>query len=57
MSKIIISETSCLIILNKIGELDLLRQFYNSVTITNEILLEYGDQLPTWIEVQQAKDQ
>jgi len=46
-----------LIILNKIGELDLLRQLYNSVTITPDILLEYGEQLPDWIEVQKAKDQ
>lgn len=57
MPKIIISDTSCLIILNKIGELDLLRQLYNKVTITHDILLEYGEQLPDWIEVQQAKDQ
>lgn len=57
MPKIIISDTSCLIILNKIGELDLLRQLYNTVTITQDILLEYGEQLPDWIEVQQAKDQ
>ena len=39
------------------GELDLLHQIYNTVTITQDILLEYGEQLPGWIEVQQAKDQ
>jgi predicted nucleic acid-binding protein len=27
------------------------------VTITQDILLEYGEQLPDWIEVQQANDQ
>jgi len=43
-NKIIISDTSCLIILNKIGELALLRQIYNTVTITQDILLEYGEQ-------------
>ena len=57
MPKIIISDTSCLIILNKIGELDLLRQIYGTVTVTQDILLEYGEQLPDWIEVQQVKDQ
>jgi predicted nucleic acid-binding protein len=57
MPKIIISNTSCLIILNKIGELDLLCQLYNTVTITRDILLEFGEQLLDWIEVQQAKDQ
>lgn len=56
MPKIIISDTSCLIILSKIGELDLLRQLYNTVTITQDIWLEYGEQLPDWIEVQRAND-
>ncbi len=56
MPKIIISDTSCLIILTKIGELDLLRQLYNTVTITQDILLEYGEDLPDWILVQQPKD-
>jgi predicted nucleic acid-binding protein len=57
MPKVIISDTSCLIILTKIGELDLLRQLYKTVTITQDILLEYGEHLPDWIEVLQAKDQ
>ena len=57
MLKLIISDTSCLIILDKIRELDLLRQLYNTVTITQDILLEYGEKLPDWIEVQQANDQ
>lgn len=56
MPKIIISDTSCLIILNKIGELDLLRQLYKKVTITQDILFEYGESLPDWVEVQEAKD-
>jgi len=56
MPKVIISDTSCLIILTKIGELDLLRQLYKTVTITQDILLEYGEPLPDWIEVLQAKD-
>jgi predicted nucleic acid-binding protein len=53
MPKVIISDTSCLIILNKIGELDLLRHLYKTVTISQDILLEYGEHLPDWIEVQQ----
>jgi len=56
MPNIIISDTSCLIILTKIGELDLLHQLYKTVTITNDILMEYGEQLPDWIEVQQTND-
>jgi len=56
MPKVIISDTSCLIILTKIGELDLLRQLYKTVTITQDILLECGENLPDWIEVQHVKD-
>ncbi|MFW5889947.1 MAG: hypothetical protein ACOCTO_01005 [Marinilabiliaceae bacterium] len=57
MPKVIISDTSCLIILTKIGELDLLRQLYKTVTITHDIFLEYGEDLPVWIEVDHVKDQ
>lgn len=56
MPNVVISDTSCLIILTKIKELDLLRQLYKTVIITQDILLEYGEHLPDWIEVQQAKD-
>jgi predicted nucleic acid-binding protein len=56
MPKVIISDTSCLIILTKIGEIDLLRQLYKTVTITQDISLEYGENLPDWFEVQQFKD-
>ncbi len=56
MPKLIISDTSCLIILSIIGELDLLRRLYKTVTITQDILLEYGEIVPDWIEVQQVKD-
>jgi predicted nucleic acid-binding protein len=51
MPNVIISDTSCLIILTKIEELDLLRQLYNKVTITQEIFIEFGEQIPDWIEV------
>jgi predicted nucleic acid-binding protein len=57
MPKVIISDTSCLIILSKIGGLDILRQLYTTVTITKEILLEFGDNLPDWVTVQHGSDQ
>ncbi len=56
MRKIIISDTSCIIILNKIGELDLLRKVYGSVTTTIEIAKEFGDILPKWFEIVSVKD-
>lgn len=55
MHKVIISDTSCLIILNKIGELDLLKKLYKKVAITKDILSEYGENLPEWIEVHKIK--
>jgi predicted nucleic acid-binding protein len=36
----IISDTSCLIILKKIDQLDLLQQLYKTVAITHEIATE-----------------
>jgi predicted nucleic acid-binding protein len=56
MHKTIISDTSCLIVLNNIGELDLLRQTYSQITTTPEVAEEYGDILPAWIEIIAAKN-
>ena len=46
MPKTIISDTSCLIILTNIGELDLLRRTYGSIVTTVEIAIEFGEPLP-----------
>ncbi len=56
MPKVIIADTSCLIVLTKIGELDLMHKLYQRVTITHDVLLEYGLDLPSWMEVQQVND-
>lgn len=56
MHKIVISDTSCLILLNKIGELDLLRKVYDSVSTTPEIAKEFLEQLPDWINIESVKD-
>jgi predicted nucleic acid-binding protein len=56
MSKIIISDTSCLIILDKIGQLDLLQQLFETVVITPEIQEEFGEVLPDWITVQNVQN-
>ena len=42
MHKIVISDTSCLILFHKIGELDLLRKVYDSVSTTPEIAQEFS---------------
>ena len=56
MPKTIISDTSCLILLTNIGELDLLHKLYGQIITTNDIADEYGDQLPYWVEIKDVKD-
>lgn len=52
MQKTIISDTSCLILLDKIGELDLLHKLFQTVSITPEIAKEYDHSLPEWLVVE-----
>lgn len=56
MHKIIISDTSCLILLSKINELEILQKVYSKVTITPEISFEFGEHLPPWVEIIPVKD-
>lgn len=56
MHKIVISDTSCLILFHKIGELDLLRKVYDSVSTTPEIAQEFSEELPDWIIIESVKD-
>lgn len=53
MQKVIVSDTSCLILFYKIGELDLLNKVFDQITITNTVALEYKRNLPEWILVQE----
>lgn len=52
MQKTILSDTSCLILLEKIGEIDLLHEVFGEIVITQEIADEYGLVLPNWILIQ-----
>jgi predicted nucleic acid-binding protein len=56
MPKIIISDTSCFIILSKIGELDLLQKVYGQIITTSEIAEEFGETLPEWIMIKNVSD-
>jgi len=57
MSVIIISDTSCLIALDQIGMKDLLKDLFETIHITEEVLEEFGEGLPNWIKVRKVKDQ
>lgn len=56
MPKTIISDTSCLIILTNIGELELLHKTYKEIITTVEVASEYGSAVPSWIEIAAPKD-
>ena len=55
-SKLIISDTSCFIVLSNIGELELLRLLYKKIVTTTEIVHEFGEHLPDWVEVIPVSD-
>jgi len=55
-SKLIISDTSCFIVLSKIGELELLRLLYKQIITTSEIAQEFGEPLPAWVEIIAVSD-
>src|SRR5947208_3309161 len=56
MHNTIISDTSCLIVLTNIQELDLLNKVYGQIITTSEVLSEYGQQLPDWFKIIDPKD-
>jgi predicted nucleic acid-binding protein len=56
MRRIVIADTSCLILLYKIDELELLRQLYGKVFVTQDVADEFIHRVPDWIEVVQEVD-
>jgi len=56
MLKAIISDTSCFIILTNIGELELLHKVYGQIVTTPEIVAEFGETLPEWVEIAEVTD-
>jgi predicted nucleic acid-binding protein len=57
MEKIIISDTTCLILLTKLGIIEVLQQLFTTVTITPEVRQEFGDTLPEWILVESVSNE
>lgn len=43
MHKVVISDTSCLIVLSKIGEIEILKKTYEQIFTTPEIAAEFGN--------------
>jgi predicted nucleic acid-binding protein len=56
MPKVVISDTSTLILFHKIDEFSLLQKVYGELITTPEIAHEFGEPLPFWIKIQKVKD-
>jgi len=56
MPKIIISDTSTLILFHKIDEFSLLHKVYGELITTPEVVEEFGEDLPGWIKIQAVSD-
>ena len=56
MPKIVISDTSTLILFHKIQEINMLREVYGELVTTPEIAEEFGEELPDWINIQTVSD-
>lgn len=55
MHKVVIADTSCLILFSKIKLTLILHSLYDEVILTPEVANEFGESLPDWIKIQQAK--
>lgn len=55
MSRVVISDTSCLIVLSKINLLNILKEIFDEIWITEEIQLEFAEYLPDWIKVKKSE--
>jgi predicted nucleic acid-binding protein len=52
----IISNTSCLIILDNIERLDILQKLYQTIHLTEEVAQEFGKPLANWMTVNTVQD-
>lgn len=53
---IIITDTSCFIILDKIGALEILHRTFKNIITTPEIQQEFGTELPLWVEIRPVQN-
>jgi predicted nucleic acid-binding protein len=56
MNKIIISDTSCLIALERIGRIDLLQETFTTIYTTQTVAEEFEELLPEWILIKEIKN-
>ncbi len=56
MDELIISDTSCLIVLHNSNQLELLHALFDEVVITPEVATEFGLPLPIWVRQLSPQD-
>lgn len=56
MPGIIVSDTSCLILLAKLGRIGLLKSLYGKITVTKTVRDEFGKVLPEFVEIENPKN-
>jgi predicted nucleic acid-binding protein len=56
MPGIIVSDASCLILLDKIGRIGLLQSLFKKITITDIIAKEFGKELPDFFTIENPKE-
>ncbi|AYL96741.1 DUF3368 domain-containing protein [Mucilaginibacter celer] len=54
--EVVIADTTCFILLDKIGELELLKSLFGNVLTTQIIADEFGSPLPDWIIVKEVEN-
>ena len=57
MPEAVICNSSCLIILEGVGMLEILRKLYGEITIPEAVREEFGAELPSWIRVERAESE
>ena len=50
-SNIVIADTSCFILLDKINELSILQKLFHTITTTPDIAAEFRKELPGWVKI------
>lgn len=53
---IVVADTSCFILLDKIDQLEILKKVFGSVSTTKEIAAEFNKPLPGWVNIQSVKN-
>jgi predicted nucleic acid-binding protein len=52
----VITDTSCFILLDKIGALSLLNELFTNIVTTPEIADEFNGPLPQWVQIKSVHD-